>query len=195
MLIDTTKAQKAIYAWAVRKGWRGPDVPHVIDCDKEGNPLPGAKVKDARTFGDEIALVTSELSEALEEYRDDVDVTRVWFAVDMGAAKQFADRIASSTSSTNTEMLVIDILGRIADDWQIRAVHNGSSGIDLTEEEWDLLVSAGIAKPMGIPTELADAAIRLLDNCEHAGINLGFEIERKMRYNETRAFRHGGRTL
>lgn len=48
-------------------------------------------------------------------------------------------------------------------------------------------------KPCGIPTELADTVIRILDTCEHYGIDLAGEIERKMAYNRTRAHRHGGK--
>jgi NTP pyrophosphatase (non-canonical NTP hydrolase) len=44
--------QGAIHAWAIRKGWRNED----------GTP--------SRTFGDDIALIHSEASEALEAYRD-----------------------------------------------------------------------------------------------------------------------------
>ena len=47
-------------------------------------------------------------------------------------------------------------------------------------------------KPEGIGPEFADLAIRLLETCEEYGIDLAFEIERKMAYNEGREIRHGG---
>lgn len=50
-------------------------------------------------------------------------------------------------------------------------------------------------KPLGVPSELADAMIRIMDTAKHYGIDLQAEIEAKMTYNTTRAFRHGGKSL
>lgn len=49
------------------------------------------------------------------------------------------------------------------------------------------------AKPEGMGSELADIVIRVCDLAEDLGIDLADEIKRKMRYNETRAHRHGGK--
>ena|SRR5579859_6975650 len=86
----------------------------------------------ARSFGDDIALITSELSEALEAYRDGYH-------------------------------------------YNYTEVHEG--------------------KPEGIPSELADACIRIFDLCERRGIDLEAAIKQKMEYNETRPYRHGGKIL
>lgn len=48
-------------------------------------------------------------------------------------------------------------------------------------------------KPCGFPSEMADIAIRLLDTCEAFGIDLEEQIARKMKYNRTRPYRHGGK--
>lgn len=50
-------------------------------------------------------------------------------------------------------------------------------------------------KPEGVGSELADVFIRVLDMCELYGFDLEFEYNRKMKYNWSRDFRHGGRTL
>lgn len=50
-------------------------------------------------------------------------------------------------------------------------------------------------KPCGIPSELADAVIRIFDACGHYGIDLEYAIRGKMAYNATRPNRHGGKVL
>lgn len=62
-------------------------------------------------------------------------------------------------------------------------------------EDFRTVVVSADGKPLGFPTELADAVIRILDLAEACGIDLEGEIERKMAYNETRAERHGGKLL
>lgn len=51
----------------------------------------------------------------------------------------------------------------------------------------------GDGKPEGFPSELADIVIRVMDLAGAMGINLEQEMRLKMRYNETRAHRHGGK--
>lgn len=48
-------------------------------------------------------------------------------------------------------------------------------------------------KPEGIPIELADAIIRILDYCGYAGIDIEAAILQKHEYNKTRPYRHGGK--
>jgi NTP pyrophosphatase (non-canonical NTP hydrolase) len=93
----------------------------------------------ARTFGDYIALMHSELSEALEEYRSGKGVGEIYF------------------DAQNSE----DILG----------------------------------KPCGIPIELADVLIRILDFCGDYSIDIETAVNLKMSYNQTRPHRHGGKVI
>lgn len=46
-------------------------------------------------------------------------------------------------------------------------------------------------KPRGIPIELADIVIRVMDFCAHAGIDLERAIKTKHEYNLTRPYRYG----
>lgn len=47
-------------------------------------------------------------------------------------------------------------------------------------------------KPEGWGSELADVLIRLLDTADRTGVDLAAEFDRKLAYNRTRGYRHGG---
>lgn len=49
--------------------------------------------------------------------------------------------------------------------------------------------------PSGIPIELADVIMRILDFCEEHGINMQEAIQGKMEFNKTREHRHGGKIV
>lgn len=53
--------------------------------------------------------------------------------------------------------------------------------------------TAELGKPEGIPVEIADLVIRVLDWCEHEGVDLQTVLVTKHRYNLTREDRHGGK--
>lgn len=101
-----------------------------------------------RTFGEVIALMHSELSEALEDYRNGAAPESTWYE-----------------KKTDGER------------------HISREQVD---ETW---------KPCGIPSELADVVIRVMDACAYYGIDLDRAIQEKMAYNATRPHRHGGKTI
>lgn len=51
----------------------------------------------------------------------------------------------------------------------------------------------GLVKPKGIPIELADVFIRLVDTCAYFGIDLETAVAEKMFYNAQRPYRHGNK--
>ena len=50
-------------------------------------------------------------------------------------------------------------------------------------------------KPEGMAVEMADCIIRILDWCGKEGVDIDGVIHRKMEYNKTRPYRHGGKVL
>jgi NTP pyrophosphatase (non-canonical NTP hydrolase) len=136
--------QAEVVAWAQRKGWHDPDEnPATVTLAEKTNP----------TFGEAMALITSEVSEALEAYRD--------WGLD-------------------------DATGEDKHD---------SNGCDLSFAACRCIPGPTPAKPKGVGSEFADVLIRLFHYAELFGVDLRFEYERKMAYNERRPFRHGGKPL
>lgn len=106
---------------------------------------------EERSFGDLIALCHSELSEALEEYRNNVP-----------GKKLHRDPFSTYYSGG----------GYVASD------------------------PTRVSKKMeGIPSELADVIIRVLDMTEHYGIDIEAALAEKHEYNKTRPYKHGGKVM
>lgn len=118
------------------------------------------------TFGDYIALLHSEASEALEAYRDHRlgDATGVQVCVDPRCSR---------FHSSNPRPGDVD-----------RGIVTPCPAGHMNTP-----------KPEGVGSELADVLIRLIDMADVFGVDLAAEYQRKVAYNRTRAFQHGGRTL
>lgn len=150
-------ARDVVHQTAVEHGWWEPQEVEIVP---ETFPVPEAvkfTARVQRNFGELLALVHSEVSEALEEHRDG-----------HGLAETYA---------VCQECREIRKLAR----WPV-----GPHG-------W---VCHGLAlKPEGIPSELADIMIRVLDIAGYYGIDIEQAMLIKAKFNETREYLHGGKKI
>jgi len=128
---DINALSKVVFANAVSKGFW-----------KVENPNETPAETAHRLFGEKIALIHSEVSEALEEYRNGRALNETYWPA--GGPR--------------------DEEGRLN-------------------------------KPEGIPSELADIVIRVMDLAFAAGIDLGEAVTMKMEFNSTRPHMHGGKRI
>jgi len=68
----------------------------------------------------------------------------------------------------------------------------------LAADDPDVAVAVSLGmkvKPVSVGSEAADVLIRLLDTCHRYGIDLAAETARKVTFNATRGYKHGGKAL
>lgn len=59
----------------------------------------------------------------------------------------------------------------------------------------EIYYSANGKSAQGIPVELADVILRILDYCAYAGIDIETWLEKKNEYNRLRPYKHGGKKI
>lgn len=166
---ELNELRNRVHATAVEKGWWEPQVV-VIDDGQN-------RVAVQRTFGDLIALVHSEASEALEAHREGADITKNGYSYVL--TKEFPYDVQLEE-----------------DRYHVTVNRTGTYNIMTREQFHNLLRIHDVPmKPEGVPSELADIIIRVLDMCGWYGIDIEAAVAEKMEYNETRSYRHGGKSL
>lgn len=135
-----------------------------------------------RAFDGVIALIHSEASEALEEWRNNHKEDEVYYTIP-------DYRPDPSAYEGSLRDAVFHLLRRNSHQKFLYR----STLDDLDDHEVDLLVHTGFLKPEGIPSELADIIIRVFDAAVEYGIDIEEEVINKMAYNATRLNRHGGK--
>src|SRR5437868_4195189 len=81
---------------------------------------------------------------------------------------------------------------------QIALIHSEASEAleswrDNEPVSWEAKDKNGEMKPLGIASEYADILIRVGHYAVLLGIDLEYEVVRKLKYNTTRGHRHGGK--
>jgi NTP pyrophosphatase (non-canonical NTP hydrolase) len=78
----------------------------------------------------------------------------------------------------------------------IALIHSEASEAleDIRDGHLDLMIGS-TGKPCGLPSEMADIIIRVLDFCSLRDIDIDQAMRLKIDYNRTRPHRHGGKTL
>lgn len=99
--------------------------------------------------------------------------------------------IAKEKGWHETEMCFKEFIanthGELSEAWEEFRKHKEFNETYLADDGKDGM------KPEGIPIELADALIRILDFCGAHDINIEEAVKLKSLYNKSRPYRHGGK--
>lgn len=136
--------------------------------DWDENPPPDRK----------LMLAVSELVEAHEEYRKGhpLDQMRTEWIYESGRDQPWPRPHTIETGLDGRHYLVDEVAGHRR--WTA-----------MTDKIW--LELGYRPKPEGVPVELADAIVRILDMCAAWGIDIDEVVAHKMAYNERRPYKHG----
>lgn len=76
----------------------------------------------------------------------------------------------------------------------VALIHSeASEALECYRNDEPLSYSSVAGKPLGIGSEFADIIIRVLHYADLLGLDMTNEILRKLDYNATRGYRHGGK--
>ena len=188
--MNLAELQREAHAIALSKGW----------WDTE------------RTFGDLIALVHSELSEALEAYREK-HIWTDWRQLQTypngqprGVASELADVVIRVADMA--EWLKVDLAQAreededLGDEKQAYLQERLSGNLD-SFGEWIAVIHEDVGdagyhqrnRGDNLDAHLVSVIWMVQEMAAHYGIDLDAAIEAKMEYNKTRPYRHGGKVL
>ena len=164
---------------------------------------------EERTFGDLIALVHSELSEALEAYRSNPN------SVGPSVGPIYWHNVGTKRPPYGVAIELADVVIRVADiaehyeenlEVYVRATPTlAYEGNTSTFGEWIAVIHKQLSDAWGAwyvqedrclwVNALARAVALTYRMAAYYSINLDAAIEAKMEYNRSRPYRHGGKAL
>ena len=172
---------------------------------------------EPRSFGDLIALVHSELSEALEAYREYGLVAHVscWNGArrDVHVIDQICPDHHNGTKPIGVACELADVVIWVADmaeyyGWDLSSWEGAEishSTVDPTFGDWISLIHGGLSMAFAflcteakrhLWEDALKAGLHLVnDMAAHYGIVLDAAIQAKLAYNRGREYRHGGKAL
>lgn len=155
-------------------------VPAGESISEEQAPLFHALVN---AYGIESWMINYKVQENLSEVRFDIKTLHL-----NKMAKEI-NSVAISKGWWDNERRFGEIIALIHSELS-EALEDFRSGMAYTQIERN-----DDGKLTGIPIELADAIIRILDFCGRFDIDIAGAVLRKMEYNKTRPHRHGGKKI
>lgn len=176
--------------------------------------------EEPRTYGELIALVHSEVSEALEDYRAGCSPYATWYEKKCGDEIKRSDEFVNDTwkpcgipsELADVCIRIFDIAGKCGWGKQLEGEIHHLSGLE-TNEKWNGVPFAGklsnihymLSKSLeahDFTDDITEAVLQLgaaVVGAELIAQEYGIDLERaiyeKMAYNATRPQRHGGKVL
>jgi hypothetical protein len=169
---------------------------------------------DERQWGDDVALLHSEVSEAFEAFRDwgTEDRTRAlcmheheedsWdgsychpnhLCKPQGVANEFADVLVRVLDSCQRNKIDIEDVNRLADGNTWQSLNQVSFG---TQMAWlHKEISKLLDEDKDVTFTFSFILSLLRDLNAYHGFDMYGELERKMAYNATRGYRHGNKRV
>jgi hypothetical protein len=133
-----------------------------------------------RNKGEIIANIHSEVTEAWKEWVHGHAVDETYYT------------LMERQPGINYKPEVFDALSRFNDEWHLRQMTPDYKP-RYSPADLQLLVRNGVLEPHGVPTELADILIRVLDLFRAWELDADTVVKDKMLFNDHRPYKHGGK--
>lgn len=181
-----------------------------------GNAVDKGWWQEERSLGELVALIHSEASEALEDFRNGHEPTDVWYEkkdASTGQVKTLALQPFDDWKPCGIPSELADIVIRVYDlvgkhgnvdafASNVRTFFKSNDAHSVVEDEsfgenmgWIHVLISNLLIFRGTAFNLAEAVYNTYKLAEFSGIDLDAAIAEKMAFNATRPIRHGGKKL